>query len=422
MTRSLGLALLLLVVLTDILSALIYSLTGFQFADSLRYVRDSMTLVLAVVGLVRGGLPTAIHVTAGIYLTFILCYAIAGLGSSLGLLVASAGRLVMPVLFLYAGAAAFRDIRALHTYVTVLLVLAGLSCLFGVWEIDRTDFWEEVVQYGEYLYDLKGIQTGYHPEYLLPWNFFRETGIRRAAGLVAAPLAQGSFMAIAGMLGFAIMRAGRLWLGVVVLLVAAFGILESGTRGGMLMLLIALSCFLVLTVNRTLKRSWDTILITAGVLVAAEILSVLVVSTINLDDSSGIGHLDALIENITNLAPVLVVGGGLGAAGADASLYGYSILGGGEGAVFSIIYQLGVPGGIAFLMFYGTVIMHTLVTSARDPEVRNMTLGVGAFAIGAASSLILSEHLLTVSGMAAFWMAAGGALILCEQERVRAGK
>lgn len=422
MTRSLGLALLLLVALTDIISALIYSHTGHELADSLRYVRDSMTFVLAIVGLIRGGLPTSIHVTSGIYMTFIFCYLMAGLGSSPGLLVASSGRLILPVLFLYAGAAALRDIRAMRIYVLVMMVLAGLSCLFGMWEIEHTEFWEEFVRYGEYLYDLKGIQTGYHPEYMLPWNFFRETDIRRAAGLMAAPLAQGSFIATASMLGFAAMRARRLRLGVAILLVAAFGILESGTRGAMLMLIIAMSCFLVLTMNRTLKRSWDTILITAGVLLAAEILSVMVISTITLDDSSGIGHLDALIDNITNLGPVLVIGGGLGAAGPDASLYGYSILGGGEGTLFSIIYQIGLPGGIAFLIFYGTIIMHTLVTPGRDAEVRNMTLGVGAFAIGAASSLILSEHLLTVSGMAAFWMAAGGALILCEQERVRVGK
>jgi D-xylose transport system permease protein len=126
--------------------------------------------------------------------------------------------------------------------------------------------------------------------------------------------------------------------------------------------------------------------------------------TINFLDGSTIGHYRAILANISGLMDVTFLGYGIGLAGARASAIGNEIVGGGEGALFSIAYQLGVPGSLAFLWFYLRLFRELSHYPLYSKSGVQRKMACIAILIGASTSLIISEHLLTFSGSAAIWI------------------
>jgi D-xylose transport system permease protein len=133
-----------------------------------------------------------------------------------------------------------------------------------------------------------------------------------------------------------------------------------------------------------------------------------VLFSLQLKDGSTVGHWMALQKNLQDLPRVILFGAGLGQQGSIAAQLGVTTIGGGEGAIFSIAFQLGLPAALLFLWFYGNLARtlwhgHSLHQDA-------MSLAMFWLALGITPTLISSEHMLAVSGTGAFWLLCGATL------------
>ncbi|SIS74384.1 hypothetical protein [Insolitispirillum peregrinum] len=403
----------LLVTLTDLLSAVLYAHNPLSEGIAvLRYSRDGLMVLLALWGIFHAWRAGKVFTLAVLYVGFIAAYGVIATDDvDMLLLVGSAVKLALPVMLVAAGYGALRTPGRLQAYAVFAAGLAMVSTLFGAWDIRHTDFWVETVQYGHYLNGIKGIVTGFDWYYVLPFNFFGYEYARRAAGLVAAPLAQGSFVAVGAMLGFAALQRKSFGLALLVLLVGMVGVWQSGTRGAMLVLVIALPVFLVLSGRG--GAGFRNFAVLFGLLLGSyEGLQFVLSYTVNLQDGSTIGHVEALQKNITDLPQVILFGPGLGASGALAADLGLELAGGGEGAIFAITYQLGVPAALVFLLWYGVITRRCIATFRQHSATvtGDLALACGALSIGMVTTFISSDHLFSLSGLGLFWIVLGGVM------------
>ncbi len=423
---AIGLLYLAMTVLTDLISAGLYAATDIPEVAYIRYVRDGIGLGLAAVGFFNTRLPGGVRWASLGYVGLIGVYLVAGVADNgpPALLVASAAQLSIPVIMTLAGAGGVSSPSGLRAATTLVVGLGAASAAFGIWDSRNTGFWTDVIAYGDFLYDVKRIQVGYNPIVLLPWNFFGFEGARRAAGLVAAPLAQGAFLSIVGVVAFASRRDRAPITAYVLLALSAFGVYQSGTRGAMLTLMLSLPLYLAIAHrgrgDDKERGQWgrkqggrgvglDLTLLAIGLALSFQTLAFIFSYSVGLEDGSTIGHVRALQQNLRDLPAVLIFGDGLSAAGAAAADAGLDIAGGGEGSIFSIAFQVGGPGAVIFLCF--------CVALAR--ALNRVRLGGGEFAAHAAALIALllssaihfvsSEIALSVSAMGSFWILAGAA-------------
>jgi D-xylose transport system permease protein len=415
-TNALALLLAAFVPVADLTQAVLYEFADWDDVQVLRFARDGLAVVLAAVGFLSPRLPTSVRLPVTAYGLLVAGYAVVGLLSDEppGLVASSAAQLLVPVLFLLAGVAATSTRDDFDRMMAVVLTVAVATTAFGLWDVRNTGFWVDQLRYGDFLYDVKRVTVGFHPVEMLPWNFFGFGEDRRAAGLLAAPLAQGSYLAVAGIFGYAVLRGTRPVAAHAFLAVCGLGVLESGTRGAMLMMLVGVALDLFLSSRRVSGFVRNVVLFAVLVAVPAEALIEIGAYTLALEDGSTIGHLEALARNVAEIGTVLIVGDGLGAAGALAADAGLRISGGGEGAIFSIAFQVGVPGALLFLWIGAAVLV--LLHRRRSAPSGGLAVAGCAAAVAAASSMVISEHLLTVSGMGTFWLLLGGCLALVARE------
>lgn len=410
--------LLFLLPLTDLLAALAYTaLDSETLAQGLRFFRLALAVGLGTLGFVLGTAPRGLVWSALIYGAFILIYVgVAFVDSrlSIGLAVSSAAQLSLPVLFVGVGLL-LGQIQGGLRGARFFAILAVASALFGLWDISHTEFWIQTVRYGEYLEDIKGTTSAFLNYEHLPHNFYGFEEARRAGGLVAAPLAQGSFLAVGGLIGFALWRRSVPWLAYGVLALCAFGVYQSGTRGALLILLIAWPLFMVLSLRHGYSRWRSLAIVALGVVAVADMVIFITSYTVGLEDGSTIGHVTALEDNLAEIGQVLVFGAGLGEAGPLASDGGLDIAGGGEGSFFSVAFQLGVPGGLAFMAFYGVLGWRAWRRCQSDEgQDGAFALAITVLMVACASSLIISEHLLSSSALGGLWLLAGAVAALPE--------
>lgn len=325
----------------------------------------------------------------------------------LRVVIASAAKLSLPIVLVAAGYGSLETPRRLGLYTLILAAIAGASTAFGAWDVGQTQFWTETLQYGHYLNGVKGIISGFDSYYVLPFNFFGYEGERRAGGLVAAPLAQGSMVAIGAMLGFAVLQRKAFWLALGVLLVGMIGVWQSGTRGAMLILLIAVPVFLVLS-GRGGTMARNLVMLAALIAGTYQTLQFVYSYSANFEDGSTIGHFEALQRNLEELGDVAIVGPGIGASGSVAADEGLEMAGGGEGSIFAIAYQIGVPGAVIFLCYYAAILRKTLQARRLGGATGDIASAVFALGIGIITTLISSDHIFSLSGMGIFWIVLGG--------------
>lgn len=395
----------------DLAMAALYAATDSPGVGNLRLLRDGVALALFATALWQGRLPKPVQAWLSGYLLILLLYLAAGLATAGegGLAVSSAGQLALPMILLLAGLAGVRREGQLAAVVAGLTVIALASAGFALWERENTEFWTDTLAFDAFLYDIKGITFGVAGHYDLPFNFYGYDQERRAAGLLAAPLAQGSFLAVVGLLAFSWYRRHTL-LAYGLLAVCAIGVYHSGTRGAMAMMAVAAAAYMVFSAVSGRLRLLDLAAFSIGGLLVARSLYHVIRYTVDMTDGSTEGHVDSLWANLENLDVVMVAGHGLGHAGAIASQSGVDIAGGGEGAVFSIAYQIGLPGALAFLGFYLAVVWQLYRRQRQPGRCGDLARAGLALMIGAMGTMVTSEHLLTFSGMAALWLVVGGIL------------
>lgn len=399
-----------IIILADLVSAWIYAVSPDHWGiDAVRYLREGLMVGLALWGMLRAhrlGLPFTL---AAIYLAWIAAYALSGLDSLDNMVVLiSAVKLALPATLLAAGFGCLGTPKRLSRYALFLAGAALSSVAFGAWDIGKTEFWTETLEYGHYLNGVKGITEGFDSYYVLPFNFFGYEEARRAGGLVAAPLAQGSFVAIGALLGFAVLLRRSLPVAVLILAAGLFGVWQSGTRGAMLILLLALPIFLIVGGSGRIIRNVALLAVLAAI--SFEAANFVFNYSVNLQDGSTIGHLEALQRNIEEIDQVLLVGPGIGASGAAAADVGQDLAGGGEGAIFAIAYQIGLPAALTFLALYASVLARAFA-GRRDPDgAGDICLAVFALGVGFVVTFISSDHIFSLSGMGSFWIILGGVL------------
>jgi len=191
----------------------------------------------------------------------------------------------------------------------------------------------------------------------------------------------------------------------------AVGVYQSGTRGTLAMLIAAIAVYVVLSAVAGRLRAMDWIVFGGGGLIAVRPLYRILSYTLEMSDGSTDGHVESLSSNLDGIGAVTLLGNGLGRAGAMAAQAGLDIAGGGEGALFSIIYQIGIPGGLIFMGLYVAITGQLYLRHRQPGRLGDLARAGFALMVGATGTLVSSEHLLTFSGMAALWLMAGGILV-----------
>ncbi|MBB5878140.1 hypothetical protein [Xanthomonas sp. 3498] len=416
--RRLGLVLLILWIhLGDLLVAWLYAGGALPQATWLRPLRDATVLGLAALCLLTARMPRPMLLSVLVFGALAAAYAPLGYAHGLpaGIVVGSFGVVMVPILFLLAGYGAMPQPRDLRAATRALAWLGLASALFGVWDLTHTDFWVRQVRLPDYLQQVKGVMPqDTDPETGLPWNFVGgEDYARRAGGLLAAPLAQGQFLVTAALAALALWPRRWPWRALLACAGLFAGIWMSGTRGAMLAGIVAVLGYLL--TGRGLVRSASARIVLAGAVGLAIVVASygIVVMSVNFRDGSTIGHWWALQRNLADLHQVALFGGGIGRQGALAARQGLTDLGGGEGAIFSIAYQMGVPAALLFLGFLGWC-LRTLWRTYRQDDDR---LALASFWLlcGMMTTLVSSDNALTVSGAGGFWLLLGGVLRQCRR-------
>lgn len=422
MRRAYVYLLLLWIPLGDLIGAWAYGGGAFAEVGWLRLARDATVIAVAALALLTNRMRRLVLLPLLAYLALAAVYlpASLALGAPFGLALASLGTLLIAPLFFLVGHHCLRRPDELASAVVLVTGIALTSALFGFWEIDHTSFWRDTVHFPEYYAKVKGVEIGANPANGLPWNFFvNEDQARRAAGLLAAPLAQGPFLVVAGLCGFALLGRQRPWLGAAFLAVIAAGVAWSGTRGAMLAGFLALAGF-VATESALLRHRGGRMGLLAVLVMAGAVSSILVVETsIEEREGSTLGHWQALQRNIADIDQAWLTGCGLGCQGPMAAQIQGTSLGGGEGAFFSIAFQIGLPGGLLFLAFLGALLV--ALWRAWRAGGGPLPLALLWLGMGLATTLVSSDLMLSVSGLAAFWLLCGGALRTCRPVPVVAG-
>jgi hypothetical protein len=396
--------------LGDLCSAWLYDAGAWPNVGALRYLRDGLVVLIACCCLLSARIPSGLLVSILAYGSMALLYLLFNPANvAPAIMFGSFGTLMIPMLFFLLGFYCVRRPEQLRSCVALLVVLGVASTLFGTWEQQNTDFWTETIDYPRYLRDIKGMLLGANPESGLPWNFYG--GIerdRRAAGLLAAPLAQGMFLVVAALAAIAWLDWRARYFSLMLCGLLFVGVWMSGTRGAMLAGSLALIGYLATSATLFRYRS-VRILVAAGACVVIALASYSIVHmSVNFLDGSTIGHWAALQKNLQDLPKVLLFGAGLGAQGAVIAQQQKTLIGGGEGAIFSIVFQLGLPAALLFMWFYFNLSLALWNRYRQHHEP--LVLAVFWLTLGLATTLISSEHLLTVSGTAAFWLLCGATL------------
>lgn len=401
---------LLWVHLGDLGSAWLYDGGAWPDVGILRNVRDLLVILLAGACLLTVRMPSRLLLPILAYGGLAGFYLLVNRGGvPLGILFASLGTLIIPMLFFLVGFYCVRLRWQLRGCVYLLLVIGIASTAFGAWEEQHTAFWTDTLDFPGYMLNVKGLLVGANPDTGMPWNFYANTDLdRRAAGLLASPLAQGMFLAVVALAAVACIERRARWLSFTFCLFLFMGIWMSGTRGGMLAASVALVGYLA--TGSTLFRSRSARLLIVGLacvtLAFASYRTVLF--SLQLEDGSTVGHWMALQKNLQDLPKVILLGAGLGQQGSISAQLGVTTIGGGEGAVFSIAFQLGLPGALLFLWFYGS--LARALWRGHNEHRDAMSLAMFWLALGITPTLVSSEHILAVSGTGAFWLLCGATL------------
>lgn len=411
--RLLFFSVVLLFPVVDLITAYLYHISGWKGVGLIRNYRDMACIFVSLFGYFSRYLPYQVRLSLGLYGVLLAFYSVAALlmGSlPISVIITSLGTLLIPPSITLAAFAVVRTPRDMGLLVKILGAYAIASALFGIWEIRHTEFWTSTINLGQYIWEVKAITTGFQSEQFLPWNFVGFNELRRAAGLLAAPLAQGFFLAVVGLVGFAYLRRRHFLLACVVAAICFYGVNMSATRGALLALVLASVFYFFFPHPERKMRRANIVIASILAVLSFEILAYYYIYTVRGEDASTPGHIAALQRNLADIDQVAVIGSGIGAAGGRASSVGLEIQGGGEGAIFSIAYQIGIPGALIFLWFMWRLAMELFQRRRDGGTGGELARALSFLFIGVAASTLTSEHILTFSGMGAFWLLVGGYL------------
>lgn len=330
-------------------------------------------------------------------------------GNSFGSSIKHAAILSIPIIYFNSGVF-WQKFISREQLLKIIFLFGLLSCIFSLWEINNISYWTEFLRFGNYLAEVKGVKS-FDTQFNLPFNFHRHYNdgslpSRRTAGLVAAPLAHGHIIlfSLSTLLMLSHLKTISRSLFLFLIIFFIFSLAQNQTRGAILPLVLIL---IALFLKNNFKINTRAILM---LLMFSGLMGVLtfILLHISPQDGSWSGHTNALLKNINDTLNSNVLGHGLGVQGSLASMESSVKIGGGEGSIFTIYFQIGILG----LLLIGSIIYLALrqfyllakPQSLSYPETTILfyfslfTLVVG---------MLTSEILLSVSGSGIYWLLIG---------------
>ena len=245
-----------------------------------------------------------------------------------------------------------------NIFIKILILFTILSALFSFYEILNTNFWVETINLPKYLLEVKGIHSS-STEYFtgLPHNFFRKSLTdRRAAGLLAAPLAQGNLLGVGLITQLFCPLFKKKYVDYVVNFILIFGLVLTGTRLAYVFIISYLFYLffidgLIFNLFKLLKSIKNNFLIVIVIVMCVTYLLNRYSYLFILSDSSSIGHFYSTYSNFNLLTKMNFFGYGLSSQSRNSNAFDVNMIGFGEGSFFSLAFQTGYLGLINFFFF-----------------------------------------------------------------------
>lgn len=327
---------------------------------------------------------------------------------------------ILPLLLYFVGRYTLLNKNEISLLLRLIILIGVISVILGVIELllPTKYTWNGIFNLSGYLTNIKGF-TREMPQNV-PVNFFGYLG-RRLAGLSASPLAQGYFLEFIFFLLLASWIHGfnfskKFFL----LLMILVGELLTITRASILTMFFVLPVFFLVHPKVSYLRKISYIYVVILIVLLPFLNSVLDLGekTLFLGEGSAKRHIYALDYSIKNLEEVIFVGKGFGTAGGWVTSLGGEVLGAWENAYAVIAFQIGIPGLILFLVWWGLLaatIFNAWIKKS-SPLYRTLFAAVSLGCIAYFLTGFVSEQILTFSSVAHFWIFAGIAVSLRTEE------
>lgn len=249
-------------------------------------------------------------------------------------------------------------------YFHYILIVAIAAALLVIYEVISDQHFQSSTGYSEYVYDF----FGQEPEgnYGLTWTFERaESGYKRFASFFSDPLehASATLLTISVIAGLFTTKNNFFYpskLGVIALMATLISVVFSISRSSMVSYFIVIYVYAVITRKKYILQASHTfiilIFIYIGVLLANTDIYDFIISSLMLQDESGLGHvvawlagLEAMISNPLGL--------GLGASGRVAVSLGSTV--GGENQFIILGVQVGIIAVLLYIFTHFAMIFYS---------------------------------------------------------------
>lgn len=316
--------------------------------------------------------------------------------SNFQLLFQSLFLIIYPMLiFNYAGNIS----QNLFSYISFLKKFVYINTIFMIIEIFFTDFIISLDVRG-FFNLVKSVYTGLNPISGFPNNWhinFPDVYPRRGAGLLMAPLASGMISAFVSLIILHEYTQKRIT-SLISLFLPCIGLILSQSRGPLLFFIIGSIMILNSIKNKSLflKDNYFIILL----LFSLTIFYIFPFLENRFTfDSSAKSHFESLIFNFLNMFNIPILGYGIGTEGAIIARENIETTGGGEGAIFSLMFQTGFLATFIFVVWLFTL---SFKVENIDYKGLNKIILISSIPI-----IFTSEHLYTITGFIFIWVFIG---------------
>ncbi|MGV3684527.1 MAG: O-antigen ligase family protein [Daejeonella sp.] len=257
------------------------------------------------------------------------------------------------------------DIRTLEIkkYFHFILVLAIAAAILVLYESVIDTHFQSLTGYSDYIYDF----FGQEPEgnYGLTWTFERaESGLKRFASFFSDPLehASAALLSISVIAGL-FTQKNNLFnpskLGMLAIMASLTSVMFSISRSSMASYFLVIYVYAFITDKKYILHGCHMLIaagfIYLGYVVADKGLYEYILSTLTLQDASGLGHVVAWLAGLEAMVSN-PLGLGLGASGRVSGSLGTSI--GGENQFIILGVQIGIVGVLLYIFIHLTTIIY----------------------------------------------------------------
>jgi len=386
---------LLIIFTADIFAFLIYQ---FSISSAILYKNFTLFLIIIISFLKIRFIIKNIIIIFFFFLIFIcFIYNLLFLNTSnFQLLFQSLFLILYPMLiFNYA-----RNIsQNLFSYISFLKKFIYINTIFMIIEMFFTDFLISLDVRG-FFNLVKSVYTGLNPISGFPNNWhinFPDIYPRRGAGLLMAPLASGMLSAFVCLIILHEYSQKKIT-SLISLFLPCMGLILSQSRGPLLFFIVGSIMILNNIKNKSLFLKENYFLILFLISLTIFYIFPFLENRFTLD-SSAIGHFQSLIFNFSNMFKIPVLGYGIGTEGAIIARENIETMGGGEGAIFSLMFQTGMLATLTFVIW-----MFNLAFKLENIQYigLNKTILISCIPI-----IFTSEHLYTITGFIFIWIFIG---------------